>query len=214
MKRRSPRFYFSYRSPFSWITAKWLEEHLLPEERAAIEYIPYWEPDDRTQEALRQRGAEFLYQQMSREKHLYILQDVKRLTKELGYTHVWPIDDKPWWELPNLAYFAACRHGRGEAFRKAAYHARWERGENIHTLETVRRLATELGLDADELANAHEDDAIRAQAADSLTRAYNDGAFGVPFFVNGHEKFWGVDRLRPFIDSLRGRSSRYLFLDH
>jgi hypothetical protein len=32
---------------------------------------------------------------------------------------------------------------------------------------------------------------------------YHDGVFGVPFFVHGREKFWGLDRLETFAESIR-----------
>jgi 2-hydroxychromene-2-carboxylate isomerase len=211
MKTKRPRFYFSFRSPFAWIAARYMKERMSPEALAQVEWIPYWEPDDRTLPALRAAGGDFLYAQMGREKHLYILQDIKRLTKSLGYEHVWPIDKSPWWELPNLAYLVAARLGKGPLLREAMYRARWEKGENIHTIETVRAVAAEVGLDPDVVAGAPEDEAARKEAVDALLRAYNDGVFGVPFFVKGFEKFWGVDRLLPFIAAVEGRPFRFFW---
>ncbi len=207
--KRKPRFYFSFRSPFSWIASRLLEERLGPERRDSIEYIPYWEPDARTLATLKAMGGSFLYAQMSREKHLYILQDIKRLTQSLGLKHVWPIDQEPWWELPNLGYLAAAAAGKAPEFRAAAYRSRWEKGENIHELDTVRRIAEEVGVDPARVAAAPEDPEIRGQAAEALMRAYREGVFGIPFFICGFEKFWGVDRLEAFLAALDG--ARYEF---
>jgi hypothetical protein len=33
---------------------------------------------------------------------------------------------------------------------------------------------------------------------------YRDGVFGVPFFVHGFDKFWGLDRVGGFVASLYG----------
>lgn len=210
MKKRRPRFYFSFRSPFSWIAARLLDERLTPTEQAEIEYIPFWEPDPQTLSRLHELGGEFLYIQMSREKHLYILQDIKRMTRSLGYQHAWPIDESPWWELPNLAYLAAQRLGKAREFRDAIYRARWEGGANIHTVDVIRRVAAEVGLDPDRVAAAPDDPEIREEAAGALLRCYKDGVFGIPFLILGFEKFWGLDRVHPFIAAMRGTPYRYL----
>lgn len=203
--KRPPRVYFSFRSPFAWIAVRLLHERLTTDELNALEWIPYWEPEPQTLEALRATGADFLYAQMSREKHLYILQDIRRLCKSLGYQHYWPIDEKPCWELPVLAYLAARRLGKGPEMMAATYRSRWEKGENIHTVDTVRKLAEEVSLEAEPLLAMTEDPAIKAEAVDVLARAYKDGVFGIPFFIKGFEKYWGVDRLEAFVADLRGQ---------
>ena len=38
---------------------------------------------------------------MSREKHFYILKDIKRLATDLNYQQVWPVD-RNGWDLPHL----------------------------------------------------------------------------------------------------------------
>lgn len=204
--KRPPRFYFSFRSPYSWVAARLLHDEygVGPDE---VEYIPTWEPDGATRALLEARGGKILYSTMSRQKHLYILQDIKRLTTRLGYPMKWPIDREPWWELPNLAYLAARREGKDRAFFWAAYRARWEEGEDICTVETVKRLAEASGLDPAVAAAAPDDAELRAEGAEALFRCYRDGVFGVPFFIKGYEKFWGVDRLELFIAALREPAS-------
>jgi len=197
MKSARARFYFSFRSPYSWIGARLLEEEFDPKD-SEIEYIPFWEPDERSLELLNAKGGEFLYTPMSRQKHLYILQDIKRITSKLGYLMSWPIDEKPWWDLPHLAYLAARRQGKGQEFFWAVYRARWERGENICSVETIRTLAEEIGLSPNKIAAAPDDNSIRAEGAEVLYSIYQDGVFGVPFFICGREKFWGIDRLYDF----------------
>jgi 2-hydroxychromene-2-carboxylate isomerase len=210
-KKKRPRYYFCFRSPFSWIASKVFNARLTEMEQNDLEYRPFWEPDEKTMAAVKAQGGEFLYTTMSREKHLYILQDIKRLTKSLGYEHVWPIDENPWWELPNLAWFAAERAGKGREFRDAVFKSRWEDGENVHTIDVVRKLADKVGLDPNKIANAPEDPEIRAAAVEAIMRCHKDGVFGVPFFIKGFEKFWGVDRLEPFLAAWR--QSPFEFLD-
>jgi len=197
MKRLLARFYFAFRSPYSWIGARLLEARF-PDAYIQMEYIPFWDPDDHSLALLHNLGGEYLYTPMSKAKHLYILLDIKRLTTRLGYVMKWPIDANPWWDLPNLAYLRAGHLGKGHAFLRAAYRARWERGENIFTEEAICRLAAEVALDADLLLAAVDDEEVRAEAAAMLYRAYQDDVFGVPYYKVGHQRFWGIDRFEAF----------------
>lgn len=206
---KAPRFYFSFWSPYSWIAARLLEERL-DAGRFGLRYTPYWPPDATTLDLLKGLGGEFLYVHMTRQKHLYILQDIKRIAQSLGTPFTWPIDDKPWLDLPHLAYLAAERLGRGREFFWAAHRARWQQGRNVCVRETIRELAGEVGLPADALANAPEDPGIRRAGAEALLAAYRDQVFGVPFFVKGFQRYWGVDRLGAFMAELEGRPYRYL----
>ncbi len=198
MKRSVPYFYFSFRSPYSWIGARLLQERL----GAAFQrltLVPFWEPDAATLQLLRQRGGETPYMPMSRAKHLYILQDIKRLTTRLGYTMQWPVDLDAWWDLPHLAYLKAHAAGRGRAFFDAIHTARWEHAADICNGAVLQRIAVQIGMEPALLVNAPADVETRAAGADALYQAYQQGVFGVPFFTLGHEKFWGVDRVEDFV---------------
>ncbi len=201
--KRNVRFYFSFRSPYSWIATRMLAERS-PATLQLLEYIPLWEPDAVSEQLLRDRGAEstLLYTTMSRAKHLYILQDIRRLTTKLGYEMAWPVDIDPWWERPHLAYLVARQCGKGPEFFKAVYRARWTQGADICTEQVIRELAIEAGVEPDPIANAPGDPEIRREGVDGLYRAYHDGVFGVPFFIHKFEKYWGVDRVDAFLAGL------------
>ena len=202
MRKGATKYYFSFRSPYSWIAAHRLRERLDTWE-TSIYRIPFWEPDPITLGLLKDRGGEIIYQPMSRAKHLYILQDIKRLTGKLGYNIAWPIDkENAWWDLPHLAYLSACRKGKGEEFFWAVSRYRWELGKNICSEMVIAEIAGEIGLDPTATVNAPEDDQLRAEGAEALYQCYRDDVFGVPFFMNGYQKFWGVDRVDDFIDSI------------
>lgn len=201
----APRFYFSFRSPYSWIGARRIEARF-PHQRVRLEYVPYWEPEPDTLSELEARGAEFLYRPMSRARQLYILQDVKRIWTQLGYRAVWPVDgENPCWELPHMAYLQARRCGRERDFFWAVWRARWEEGRNITLPATIESIGTALGLDPAALREARRDPSIREEGLDALRRASRDGVFGVPFFVLGHEKFWGQDRVEEFLEAVNRR---------
>lgn len=203
VQQRKPRFYFSFRSPYAWIASRRIEEHDQLDSDA-LEYIPIWEPDAQTMESLTALGGDFLYARMSKAKRLYILQDIKRLTTQLGYAMTWPIDRSPHWEIPHLAYLLARSYGKGEIFLKRLYQLRWQQGENICDTDLMGRLALDMNLDPEEFSSILTNVDIRKLGVEMLYNAYKEGVFGFPFFVsrNGRHKFWGTDRLDYFIDDV------------
>ncbi|MCY0920176.1 DsbA family protein [Streptomyces sp. H27-G5] len=206
MARRGPRWYFSFRSPYSWMAYRDLVDRH-PEVAGRIDWLPFWEPDEPALDELERSNITLPYVPMSKEKHLYILQDVRRLARARGLDMVWPVDPAPRWEVSHLAYLAADRLGAGPEFIAETYRARWELGEDISDPDTMRRLGRTVGLDPEVLARAHEDPTIRASGLDALNSLHRDGVFGVPFFISGFDKFWGVDRLSDFVAQLNARAA-------
>ncbi|MFF4016220.1 2-hydroxychromene-2-carboxylate isomerase [Streptomyces sp. NPDC001843] len=203
---KTPRFYFSLRSPYSWLAYReLLESH--PDIAAAIEWRPFFEPDPTSERMLSEAGGTFPYTPMSRAKHLYVLQDVGRIAKSRGLRLTWPVDRAPVWEVPHLAYLVALREGRGPQYIAAAYRARWEQGQDICDRGVVAGIATEIGLDAAESARAADDPELRRAGVRLLLDICADDVFGVPYFVHGHSRFWGLDRLPDFITHLRERKA-------
>ncbi|WP_326686073.1 MULTISPECIES: DsbA family protein [unclassified Streptomyces] len=198
-----PRFYFSLRSPYSWLAYRRLTEHH-PDVAASVEWRPFFEPDADSAALLREAGGHFPYTDMSRDKHLYILQDVRRCARDAGLTPVWPVDRDPVWEVPHLAYLAAVDEGRGPDLLRRLYELRWEEGRDICDRAVVAEAAAGLGLPAGRLAAASDDSGLRARGIAALRAVDRDGVFGVPFFVHGRDKFWGLDRLGAFVASVLG----------
>jgi 2-hydroxychromene-2-carboxylate isomerase len=203
MAKKPPRWYFSFRSPYSWLAYRDLVDRY-PDVAMTVQWRPFWEPDELSQQLLMAGGGQFPYVPMSKEKHRYILQDVRRLVAERGLSFSWPVDREPHWEIAHLAYLAAEREGRGREFIAAVYRARWEQGRDISERSTMAELGAELGLDPELLANASDDPEVRDLGVAALQAVYRDGVFGVPFFVHGYDKFWGLDRLGGFVSSLYG----------
>ncbi len=198
MSRRRPRVYFSFRSPFSWMALKVLEQRV-PDYATRYELIPFFEPDAESAAALAERGGEFHYVAMSKAKHLYILNDTKRLAAGLGLDLVWPIDVDPWWELPHLAWIRARELGCEREFYTAVTDARWLHGRDICEPEVLEETLRQAGLPILPLLTAPHDPAIRAAGVEALMRVYEDDVFGVPYFRSGPHKFWGLDRVEQFV---------------
>ncbi|MEU3712659.1 2-hydroxychromene-2-carboxylate isomerase [Streptomyces catenulae] len=205
-KNAIPRCYFNLRSPYSWLAYRELTAHH-PEVVARLEWVPFFEPDALSTRLLTEAGAAFPYSEMSREKNRYVLQDVGRLTKERGLTVTWPVDRAPVWEVPHLGYFVAAREGRGHDYIAACYRARFGEGRDICDRATVADLADGLGLDPREVAEASDDPKLREEGLRALLGVCTDGAFGVPFFVHGYTRFWGLDRLDAFLAHLRTKDA-------
>lgn len=199
---REPVFYFSFRSPYSWLAYRDLLDRY-PDVAERIRWEPFWEPDEGWRQALADAGGRFHYVDMSRAKALYVLQDVRRLAGERGLAISWPVDRAPRWEVAHLAFLRARRHGAGRAFIDLVYRARWQQGRDISDPATIGAVAAELGLDAAEHAGAVDDPELRDEALRALQALDKDGVFGVPFFVAGREHFWGLDRLAAFAALVR-----------
>jgi 2-hydroxychromene-2-carboxylate isomerase len=193
--------YFSFRSPYSWIAMRKLEERV-PNAPEVIEYLPYWEPQEDIRTELDTRGSGFLYAPMSKAKHLYILRDIKNLTQQHGYAMTWPVDVNPRWDVPHLAWLAARRLGGERALFWALHRARWQEGRDIWHWAVVAEVADGVGLDGQAVVDAANSQEIQAEAVDILARAYDEDVFGVPFFFAGRQRFWGLDRLEMFIEAL------------
>jgi 2-hydroxychromene-2-carboxylate isomerase len=198
---RRPRIYFSFRSPYSWLAWHDLTTYH-PGVAAALEWRPFWEPDERSEKLLTDAGGRFVYTPMSREKHLYMLGDVRRLCQRRGLAMAWPVDRAPRWELSHLAYFHAVDHGLGAEFIERVYRARWQEGRDISDPGTVADLAAEIGMAREPVADVADDESARRRGVATLLDIDRDSVFGVPFFINRTQKYWGIDRLDDFLHSL------------
>lgn len=196
-----PTFFFSLRSPYSWLAWHDLKTRY-PKLLARLQLQPFWEPDAGLQQALGAAGEAFLYTAMSREKHLYILGDVKRLAAQRGLEVRWPVDVEPRWEVPHLAWYVAEEAGLGREYIEGITALRWQQGRDICDPATVEALGQRLGLDAAAMRDAHSNPHIRTLGLQALQTCIDGGVFGVPFFRIGREKFWGLDRLPAFIAAL------------
>lgn len=203
MARKPPRWYFSLRSPYSWFAYRDLMDRY-PDVADAIEWIPFWEPDEQTQALLDAEGVRLPIVEMSRAKNFYILQDARRLAEARQLTVTWPVDRAPNWEIAHLGYLVAEDAGLGREYVELAYRARWQQSRDITDRTVIAELATELGLDAALVAGAADDPELRRRGAEALIRSYKDGLFGVPFFIHGHDKYFGTDRLRAYVAKVRG----------
>lgn len=90
-------------------------------------------------------------------------------------------------------------------FTEAVLDEYWERNNAaIADYPQLRRLAVELGVDADEFEATSESDEVRQLLINSTDRGLEGGVFGVPSIFVGEEMFWGKDRMEFVEDELMG----------
>lgn len=80
-------------------------------------------------------------------------------------------------------------------FAKAAFRAYFVDGLNISEPAAVVQVAAGVGADAAAVADAMNNDAIKAQLKAEVEQAMARGVFGAPFMIVDGESFWGFDRL-------------------
>ena len=77
----------------------------------------------------------------------------------------------------------AAEHGRGDAMKERLLAAYFTEGRPVGDVDTLAELATEVGLDADEVEATLHSDRYAAEVRDDEAMASSLGASGVPFFV-------------------------------
>ncbi len=77
--------------------------------------------------------------------------------------------------------------GKLEPFHAALLERYWARGANINDVTLLKEVASEVGLDADELGVALEARTYESRVQASIDEAHHLGVDGVPFFVIGQK---------------------------
>jgi 2-hydroxychromene-2-carboxylate isomerase len=178
------RFYFSFRSPYSWLL-----HHRLQATGAIpwrdLDPVPIYPPDAET--VARIAGG--------RTRLSYLGEDAERIARAYGLAVRWPEALDTDWARPHTAFLWARSEGRGQGFAGALFAARFQRGADIGTDEELRAAAAAAGLDADGTVAAADHPDWRERLAAGFARMQEDRVFGVPTFVLDGERFWGNDRL-------------------
>jgi predicted DsbA family dithiol-disulfide isomerase len=77
----------------------------------------------------------------------------------------------------------ATEHGKGPEMKERLLHANFEEGRSVFDVDSLIALATEIGLDEEEVREALTDRRYRAAVQEDAATAQALGATGVPFFV-------------------------------
>jgi 2-hydroxychromene-2-carboxylate isomerase len=181
----SIRFYFSFRSPYAWLATERLDAELgdlgVPIELLAIYPTREVFPNDPA---------------AMPEKIAYMVQDVRRLTRERGLTLRFPPPADPDWSLSHAAFLYAQRRGAGRGLMLELFRKRFSEGLDLGEDAVIADAARAACLDPDAVVSGAHSDELRAEAAAGWRRGVErDGIFGVPSFVYARKLYWGQDRM-------------------
>lgn len=203
-------FYFSFRSPYSYLATPQVEAlvaryDMAPRMRIVLPI------------AIRIPG---FFKQVNPLWPPYLLRDTGRIAEMNDIPYRWPKPDpivmdfatrevaaeQPYIHRVSRLGAAAERAGRGFAFVRKAAHAIWS-GEvdNWHAGDHLSRALTAAGLTAQDVEHivSEQADDLDAEIAANEAAQRNAGHWGVPLFVFNDEPFFGQDRLDHLIWRMR-----------
>jgi 2-hydroxychromene-2-carboxylate isomerase len=177
------QFYFSFRSPYTWLAFYRLARVIsaLP---VNVEYVPIFPPKD----SLNNPPADA-------RKSNYIKEDIERFAEAFGLRLSWPKPFDTDWIRPHAAHLFAQDQGQGIKFALSAYAARFSEGRDIGTDEVIAAIGGMCGLDASAVVDAADDREMQARVMKGMAGRQDSGVFGVPFFIYRGSKYWGNDRI-------------------
>ncbi len=184
------RFYFHFRSPYSWLAVERLARDPIPFHGVPAAGVPaHLDPSAGVTPRLS-----------------YLVEDVTRIAERLGLPLQWPQVMDTEWVRPNAAFWMAQRQGAGAPFVTAAFQRRFRHGEDLGEGTVIAQAASDAGLDPEPIVAAMDDEAIHKDLNRAMVGFRDDGVCGVPFFVHGtddgRQRFWGQDRLADLRASL------------
>jgi 2-hydroxychromene-2-carboxylate isomerase len=186
------RFYFSFRSPYSWLALHRLEPALAPL-RVSLEYVPVFPPPEFANDPLK-----------FPDKANYYAEDLLRISRAYGLEFRLPEPFDCNWLRPHAAFFAAHDAGRGVAYAKALFEARFCCGKDLGQDSVMAACAAAAGLDPARVLAAQDDLACQERLMHGMIEGASDHRlFGVPMFVYRGERFWGNDRIDWLLRSIQ-----------
>lgn len=182
-------FYFDFSSPYGYLAAQKIEA-LAAKHGRAVNWRPIL-----LGVAFKATGMAPLPQVPI--KGPYAMRDFPRSARFHGIAYrqpsVFPISTV----VACRAYYAIFQKNEKQAVQlaKAFYKAYFVDDVNISEADNVLKVAASIGLEADALRAAINDQAVKDQAKSEVEAAIAKGVFGSPYIVVDGEPFWGMDRL-------------------
>jgi len=112
-------------------------------------------------------GVRRLQEKYDVEMELDLASDVDSLNAQIASYHVQSTHDYETWL----------------AFDEAIFAALWQDSRDIGDPDVLVDLATDAGIDADEIRSALDDDSLREEVREQFTAAQREGVTGVPTFA-------------------------------
>jgi len=186
-------FYFDFSSPYAYIASEWIEA-LAARHGRLVRWKAVLLGATFQVTGLRPPAS----YPMKRE---YVLRDFERSARFAGVPLKNPVNfpistqnaARVFWWLNDK------RDTTASHWARHCLRAYFARGVDLSDVPSLRALAAEFGLDADEAEAVWTDPAAKARLKAACDAAIAAGVFGTPFFVIDGEPFWGCDR-RPQIE--------------
>ena len=192
MARYPVRFYFSLRSPYSWLAFERLAR--LRPQRIAWAFVPTWPRPDREGRVRDPTDGPG--------KREYMVHVVLRQAIALGLPMQPPKALDCDWVRPHAAFLEGEARDRPFETALALCRARWQRRAALDEDAVLRAAALDAGLDPDAFVADADDPEGRRELDRRLRHARDDGVMGVPYFVleqpersRGRQCFFGNDRI-------------------
>jgi 2-hydroxychromene-2-carboxylate isomerase len=191
------RFHFDFVSPYSYLA--WTQIHAVAERHGrGVEAVPVL-----FAALLDQHGTKGPAEVAA--KRRYLMFDLARKARMLGVP-IGPPRSHPF--NPLLLLRTASVPMDASARRRLIdrlYAAVWSgEARDVEDRATVVSLASECGLDGEQVVAAAESPEGKARVRTQTARLVEEGAFGVPWMICVGEPFWGVDALRELEAFLEG----------
>jgi 2-hydroxychromene-2-carboxylate isomerase len=186
------RFYFSFRSPYSWLAFVRIGPAIeaLP---VALEYVPVFPPPNFPNDPAAVPN-----------KLQYIRHDVARQAEAYGFSVKLPEKMDCEWVRPHAAFLYALDQGKAPPFARGLFEARFMHGQDVGEDAVLAEVASAHGLDAGQVVTAAADPAYQTRVVQGMIQGVQEDAiFGVPFFVYRGERFWGNDRIDWLVRAIR-----------
>ena len=186
------RFYFSFRSPYSWLAFERIDRAIerLP---VALHYVPVFPPPNYPNDPTAVPN-----------KLKYIQHDVPRQAEAYGLRVKMPETLDCEWVRPHAAFLYALDQGKARAFGGGLFEARFSEGRDVGEDAVMAEVASAHGIDAGALVAAAADPAYQTRVVQGMIMAVQeDSIFGVPYFSYRGETFWGNDRIDWLVRSIR-----------
>jgi 2-hydroxychromene-2-carboxylate isomerase len=190
------RFLFDYVSPYAYLA--WTQVHALAERHLRrVEPVPVL-----FAALLNAHGHKGPAEIPP--KRAYIFKHVLRTAHRLGVL-LTPPPSHPF--NPLLALRASSLpmpDATRRAFIDTLYAATWGGGPGVERPDVIARLATQVGLDGNEVVSNAQSPMAKERLRGQTDEALRAGVFGVPTILVGNELFWGYDAFPDVDQYLRG----------
>lgn len=193
MEKETVKFYFSFRSPYSWLAYTRIEKELAGL-AVDLDYVPIYPPSDASPASSLQPAPA---------KALYIARDVARFAAAYALELKFPKPFDTDWRRPHQGFLYAQENGRGGDYGLGVYRSRFSEGRDVGNPALLGEIAHACGMERQAFLDSLESERCASKMKACFDRAQADRVFGVPTFIYREQMFWGNDRIDWLVRAIR-----------